>query len=28
VLLPNHFREFLRTIFSGEDLVAHDEEMV
>src|SRR5438552_17837621 len=28
VILPNHFREFLRTIFSREDLVAHDEEMV
>jgi hypothetical protein len=28
MLLPNHFGEFLRTIFAGENLVAHVEEIV
>jgi hypothetical protein len=28
VLLPNHFRKFLWTIFAREDLITHGEEIV
>jgi hypothetical protein len=28
VLLPDNFRELLRTVFSGKDLVAHGKEIV